>query len=110
MTKYFTYRPSKPGDYSKCIIIPANYDTFPMNTKNGGSYNVAPARVLGLSYGTYIRWITNKFPLEITVSYDNHTYPVVYWKAGGALEYMIKLLNNKLTLALREGMNNDKLS
>lgn len=107
--KYFTFRPVKPGDYSKCIIVPYNYDKFPFNTENGGSYNIAPARVLGLSYGTYLRWMANQFPLEVTISYDNHTYPVIYWKGGAALQYMIKLLDNKLTLALMEAEKNDTI-
>lgn len=98
--KYFTY--AETPDLSRCIIIPINYETFPLNTKNGGSYNVAPARVLGLDYVTYLRFIRNLFPDIVTLEGKEKKYVVPYWKKGKELFTFIDLLNNKMELAMNE--------
>lgn len=99
--KYFTWRPATPDDFMKCIIVPNDYDTFPMNTKNGGSYNIAPARVFGISYATYLRFVRELFPDDVTIEGKGSEFPICYWKRGQKLYDWVKFLNSKLTLAMK---------
>lgn len=100
ITKYFVWEEVTPGDPSRCIIKP-NYDIFPFDTKNGGSYNVAPARVLGLSYPTYLKFIRDMFPDDVTLEGKNSLYIVPYWRKGKELYTFVDLLNAKLNLAMK---------
>lgn len=96
--EWFTYRDSSHDNYFQ--VIPKDYEVFPMNTKAGGSYNVAPARLLGISYADYIRWLRTSYPDDILVEGKGHKYPVVLWKKGENLFKFIRLLNLKMSLAL----------
>lgn len=100
--KYFTWRPAGADEITRCIIVPADYDNFPMNTREGGSYNLAPARVLGLDYATYLRFVRDSFPEVVTIEGKGHRYPVDYWRRGQELYKFVDLLNAKLNLALKE--------
>lgn len=96
--EYFTYREStSPGEF---VIVPKDYATFPFNTKAGGSYNLAPARVLGLSYPDYLRFLMTMFPNDVVVRGKRMIYATAYWKRDKMLHAFVKLLNNKLTLAM----------
>lgn len=97
--QYFTYRESStPNEF---MIVPKDYNTFPFNIKNGGSYNVAPARVLGLSYPNYLRFLLNMFPNDVIVRGKGSIYPIAYWKKDKTLFKFIELLNAKLSLAMK---------
>ena len=103
-TKWFTYQ--ETSDPKKVIIVPDNYEVFPFNTKEGGSYALAPARVLGLSYPDYLRFLMTMFPNEIEIIGKGRAYPVVYWERNKTLYTFLQLLNAKLTLALK-GIENE---
>lgn len=98
--KWFTWQEVNENDPSRCIIVPLDYSNFPFNTKNGGSYHVAPARVLGLDYPTYLRFIKQSFPNNVTLEGKNELYVVPYWRKGKELYTFVDLLNNKLSLFL----------
>lgn len=102
VTKYFTWRETEEGNFARCIIVPKDYDKFPFNTKHGGSYGVAPARVLGLSYATYLRFIRDMFPDVVSLEGKNSRYVTAYWKKGKELYTFVDLLNAKLTKAVLE--------
>ena len=102
--KYFTWR-QVGDDILKCIIVPTDYDNFPMNTKTGGSYAVAPARVLGLDYATYLRFVRDSFPEVVTIEGKGHRYPIDIWRRGQELYKFVDLLNLKLNLAMKETKN-----
>lgn len=104
--EYFTYRESP--DMTRCVIVPKNYDTFPFNTKEGGSYNLAPARVLGLTYVDYLRFIKAFFGDDVTVEGKGSYYPVAYWRKGKNLYTWLDLLNAKLNLAVMTNYDNNK--
>ncbi len=96
--KYFVERESRDGKY---IIVPADYDTFPFNTKNGGSYSVAPARILGLTYVEYLKFISSAFPEAVTIiGGDGLPFPV--WRRGKEIHSFIQLLNAKTDLGVLE--------
>lgn len=98
--KYFTYREETPNDFSRCVIVPADYDNFPFNTQLGGSYALAPARVLGMTYVDYLRFILWAFPDDVVVEGKNSKYPIAYWKFGPNLQKWLELLNAKMNLAI----------
>lgn len=101
--EYFTYRPINDTPCSPCIIVPKDYNTFPFNVKKGGSYNIAPARVLGLDYPTYLRFVRDSFPDAAQIVGKGHKYAHIQWKrASKEMLTFIKLLNDKLTLAVLE--------
>ena len=87
-------------DPSKATISPKDYENFPFNTKTGGSYNVAPARVLGLSYPDYLRFLLIMFPDDVEIIGKNKLYPKVLWKRNKMMFQFIRLLNVKLSLAM----------
>jgi hypothetical protein len=104
--KYFTFRPIDNSPLSRCIICPADYDAFPLKTKTG-SYAVAPARVLGLDYPTYLRFIRDSFPEAVTLEGKDGLYVRALWKRGSReLLSFIDLLNIKLELAVLEAEEN----
>ena len=104
-TEYFTYRTVGADPATHCIVVPKDYDTFPMNTKLGGSYALAPARVLGLDYPTYLRFLRDSFPEVVTLEGKGSLYVIPKWKRGcRELRVFINLLNDKMMLAL-EGNN-----
>lgn len=101
--KWFTWRETEVDNcFTRLIIVPLDYDAFPMNIKNGGSYNVAPARVLGLTYAEYLRFAREMFPEVVTIEGKGNYFPLLYWKRGAELNLFIKLLDARLNLALTE--------
>lgn len=103
-TEYFTTRHVDGSDIcTKVMIVPKDYDNFPFNIKQGGSYNIAPARVLGLDYPTYLRFLRESFPEAVTLVGKGHKYVVPHWKIGcKEVSTFVKLLNDKLTLAVMD--------
>lgn len=96
--EYFTFRETTtPNEF---IIVPKDYEAFPFNIKNGGSYSLAPARVLGLSPANYLRFLLNMFPDDVVVRGKGSLYMVAYWKKDKALYTFIRMLNAKISLAL----------
>lgn len=100
--QWFTYREVSNDPLGKVIIVPKDYDDFPMNTRLGGSYSLAPARVLGLSYAEYLRMLRASFPEDVTLVGRDGNYPVAQWRKGKSLYTFIDLLNLKLTLTMSE--------
>lgn len=96
--QWFTFRETE--DFKKIVIIPKNYDKFPMNTKNGGSYAIAPARVLGYTFPDYLRFLTTMFPEDVEIVGKGKMYPTVYWRRGKVATAFLQLLNLKLSLAM----------
>lgn len=106
--KYFTYiELADSVNGSRCVICPASYDNFPFSTeKSGGSYHVAPARVLGLDYPTYLRFLRDAFGDEVKLEGRNSLYVTPIWRKGKTMYTFIDLLNNKLNLAVTQNDEN----
>lgn len=103
--KYFTYMETIDNNPDRVLIMPADYDKFPFNTEHGGSYMLAPARVLGLSYAEYLRFIRASFPDDVSIEGKGKMIVQTYWRKGKTLYTFIDLLNAKLTLAMAEVEN-----
>lgn len=102
MKKYFTFRPVSNEPLARCVIVPADYDSFPLKTKTG-SYALAPARVLGLDYPTYLRFVRDSFPDAVTLEGKDSLYVRDLWKRGSReLLSFIDLLNLKLEKAVSD--------
>ena len=95
--KYFDY--SEVGSNNEFIIRMNNMP----NLADGGSGHVLQARLLGLSYAEYLRFCYHIADGAVTIRGKNSLYPVAYWKKSEHLYLMVKLLNNKMDLALGNG-------
>ena len=95
MTKKYFYleeSSSHPGKYK----ISMNFDMLP-GIRTTGSYNLLPARLLGLSYAEYLRYCRDIYKAEIIGK--NNMYPVAYFKDNTATGELIKMLNSRMQLA-----------
>lgn len=93
----FTYEesPYHPNLYTiriKCEDFYLNYTS--------GSYNIICARLLNLSYASYLRFCRDV--LGAIIIGKNCIYPVAYFKKGENLFGLIKLLNAQANLILFE--------
>lgn len=105
-TRYFKIVEDITDGYYKIGI--QDYEKFPMNTRTGGSYNLAPARVLGINYAEYLRFLLTMFPNDVKVIGKGKGYPYAIWRKGEALTNFVRLLNGKLTLALTQMSSEEK--
>ena len=97
--EYFTYVESMENR-GKFLILPKDYDKLPFDTVCGGSYAVAPARVLGLSYAEYLRFVRDSYPNIVELRGKNSLYIRPLWDLSNELLDFIKLLNMKLQYAV----------
>jgi hypothetical protein len=86
---YLEESPYHPGKYRVAI----NFDTLP-GIRTIGSYNLLPARLLGLSYADYLRYCRDVYKAEIIGK--NNMYPVAYFKDNMAVGDLIRSLNNRM--------------
>lgn len=103
---YFEIREAtSPGEF---VIVP-NYDELSAEwtAKCSGSYGVAPARVLGLSYPDYLRFLMQMFPKDVVIRGKGTMYPVDYWKKDAMMYTFVRLLNAKMALAMGEYDKNE---
>ncbi len=93
----FTYEesPYHPNLY----IIRINSEEFHLNNTSG-SYNVICARLLNLTYASYLRFCRDV--LGAIIIGKNYMYPVAYFKKGENLFGLVKLLNAQANLVLFE--------
>jgi hypothetical protein len=99
--EYFTTQETSSTLFSDCIIVPKDMDTFPLKIGRG-SYNIAPARVLGLDYPTYLRFLRDSFPNAVTIVGKGSRYSHPIWKPHTPeLRTFLRYLNTKLTIAMK---------
>ena len=96
MIKYFFIEesPYKPGKYT----IRMDFDKFP-NISTSGSYNVLPARLMGISYPDYCRACRDLFGAEIIGK--GEMYPVVYFKRTSEVQMLVNILNKRMELIMK---------
>lgn len=105
MIKYFLIEESPYRD--KKYKIKINFDVFPnIKIKESGSYNIFPARLMGLSYPNYLRICRDVFKAEIIGK--GNKYPIPYFIYNEELQNLIKLLNKKMELIMT--IKNSQLS
>ena len=96
MINYFYAEESgaKPGKY----IIRLDFDKMPI-TNTEGSFNVLPARILGISYANYCRLCRDSFKGEIIGK--NSRYPVCYFRRDDNLNALLRLLNKRMEMIMK---------
>lgn len=97
--KYFSVDESP--SYTDHFLIKNNFKNLPLYY-TCGSYNILPARILGLSYANYLRMCRDLYGAEITGK--NNGYPVAYFKEKENAEKLVKLLD-KYTKKILEEVN-----
>ena len=107
---YLDESPTYPGKY----MIFLNHDSF-FCTHTEGSYNLLPARILGLNYAWYLRMCRDELGAEIYGK--GHKYPVVCFKNRILANQLVELLNKEATQIvwdrthdideMREALNNN---
>jgi hypothetical protein len=105
--QYFVIREAtSPSEF----IIAPNHDELPAEwtTNCSGSYGVAAARILGLSYPDYLRFLMQMFPKDVTIRGKGSLYPVDYWKKYKMMYTFVRLLNAKMGLAMGEYDKNER--
>lgn len=96
MKKYFYLEesPYMPG-YS---MVYANLDEMPFPNGTTGSYNLLPARLLGLSYPNYARFARDV--LGAQVMGRGECYPRIYFRATSEVQQFLKLLNARMEMVM----------
>lgn len=92
---YYEESPYHPGYY----LIRAKHEENHINYTEG-SFNILPARLLGLTYANYLRMCRDIF--GATLIGKNEKYPVAYFKLSEQLFTLVKVLNTAATAAIFE--------
>ena len=79
-----------------CRILPVDPSYFPNSEK--ANFDLAPARLLGVSYDEYLYLMIKLFPEKVKVIAD--PIPVLYWLKGIELFTLIDLLDKRWTVAM----------
>ena len=88
---YLEESPYHPGKYGIYI----DFDNLPP-MKTTGSYNLLPARLLGLSYAEYLRFCRDELGAEITGK--KNMYPVAYFSDEKTAAGLIGTLNSRMAI------------
>lgn len=84
--------------YKEKFLIRLDHSLFEkfFPTGTNGSYNVLIARVCGLSYANYLRYVRDTLGAEIIGK--NTKYPVAFFDRSDDLTQFVKMLNKKMEL------------
>ena len=96
MEKYF-YLEESPYLPTYCQLY-SNIDKMPFPNGTKGSYNLLPARVLGLDYADFLRFARDV--LEAKIMGKGERYPRAYFRKTPEVLQMVKLLNKRMELIM----------
>lgn len=96
MEKYF-YLEESPYLPTYCMLY-SNIDKMPFPNGTKGSYNLLPARVLGLDYADFLRFARDV--LEAKIMGKGERYPRAYFRKTPEVLQMVKLLNKRMGLIM----------
>ena len=96
MEKYF-YLEESPYLTTYCKLY-SNIDKMPFPNGTKGSYNLLPARVLGLDYADFLRFARDV--LEAKIMGKGERYPRAYFRKTPEVLQMVKLLNKRMELIM----------
>lgn len=96
MEKYF-YLEESPYLPTYCMLY-SNIDKMPFPNGTKGSYNLLPARVLGLDYSDFLRFARDV--LNAKIMGKNERYPRAYFRKTPEVLQMVKLLNKRMELIM----------
>lgn len=93
---YFESTPTVKDKY----VIKVKRAELPFISNNRGSYNVFIARVLNLSYASYLRYCRDRLGADLIGK--NKRYVVPYFDRNETTEMFLKLLNDRMKYILNE--------
>lgn len=97
--KYFYFEESPYMD--TWDILAVKHEEFPFVMANiHSSFNVLPARLLGLSYAEYLRFCRDTLGAKIMGR--NNKYPIAYFRSTPETQQFLKLLNKRAEMAMFE--------
>ena len=96
MKKYFFIDESPV--YKEKFLIRLDHNLFDKFFPTGisGSFNILIARVCGLSYANYLRYVRDTLGAEVLGK--NSKYPVAFFDRSDELTQFVKMLNKKMEL------------
>ena len=97
MTRYF-YLDAVPSGND--FMLRVDVDSFPFPNGISGSYNVLPARLMGLSWTDYLRFCRDILGAELRGK--KTFYVVPYFKHTPEVRQFCKLLNKRMELIMYE--------
>ncbi len=97
MGKYFGYDESPY--YKGKFVIKINHKNLPIE-RTEGSYNILMARVMNLTYASYLRMCRDQLGAEIIGK--GHLYPIAYFDKNKIFLQFIELLNRRMEYILLE--------
>lgn len=80
-------------------IIRVDVDKIPHGKMNG-SWNILPARLLGIGYADYLRFCRDI--LNAQIRGKNTKYPIAYFQNTKELQQFLRLLNKRVELLFWE--------
>ena len=93
---YLEESPYHPGKYTLRI----NFDVFPSPMTADGSFNILPARLLGLSFAQYLRFCRDIVGGEVIGK--KQMYPTPYFSKTVTTNAFVRLLNSRMNLVIWE--------
>lgn len=98
LKKYF-YLEESPYMETYSVIAIA-HSLFPFEGWGDGSYNLMPARLLGLSYAQYLRFCRDVLGAKVVGK--GKLYPIAYFRNSPEVQQFLKLLNERAKYAIFE--------
>lgn len=81
-------------------IIALNHSLFPFKGQIRGSFNLMPARLIGLTYAQYLRFCRDVLGAKVVGK--NSGYPIAYFRNTPEVQQFVKLLNERAKYAIFE--------
>lgn len=93
---------AEESPYTNKYIIRPNFPILPL-TSTKGSFNILAARIMNLSYASYLRMCRDLYGAEIIGK--NHRYCVAYFESQRAAQPLIDELNKRTKILMKEREN-----
>lgn len=90
---------AEESPYTNKYIIRPNFPVLPL-TSTKGSFNILAARVMNLSYASYLRMCRDLYGAEIIGK--NHRYCVAYFNDYKDTQPLLNELNKRVQILMKE--------
>ncbi len=86
--------------YANKVLIRMDHEKFRFPNGTNGSYAVFPARLLNLSYASYLRYARDQLGAELIGK--NTKYVIAYFEKTPEVKMLVRLLNARMAYILNE--------
>lgn len=91
-TDMFTF--DKSCSHTSSYFIRPTESFYMIFRKTNGSFNLAPARVMGLSYADYLRFCRDAY--GAIIAGKNELYPIAYFSDSKRCKDLVTFLNSRM--------------